>query len=134
MPHLIIEYSANLESDIDVKDLVRVLHEGAVAIEALPTGGIRTRAVRRDTFLVADGDSSNAFVNVILRIAKGRPLEVQKETGQRLFGVLTDYLQDVYDRRPLALSFEIQEINPETRWNQGNVRDYMARRAASKPT
>ncbi len=132
MPHLIIEYSANLESDIDIKGLVRTLHECAVSIDALPTGGIRTRAARRDTFMVADGDPSNGFVNVILRIAKGRSLEVQKVTGQTLFGVLTDYVQEVYDRRPLALSFEIQEINPDTRWNQGNLRDYMAQRAAGK--
>ncbi len=132
MPHLIVEYSANLEADIDIKGLVRTLHESAVSIDALPTGGIRTRAARRDTFMVADGDPSNGFVNVILRIAEGRSVEVQKETGQLLFGVLADYVQEVYDRRPLALSFEVQEINPETRWNQGNVRDYMAQRAAKK--
>lgn len=134
MPHLIIEYSANVEPDIDIKGLVAALHEKAVSIDALPTGGIRVRAARRDTFMVADGDPSNGFINVVLRIAEGRPVELQKEIGQMLFGVLTDYVQEVYDRRPLALSFEIQEINPETRWNQGNLRDYMARRAASKST
>ena len=51
-----------------------------------------------------------------------------------LFGVLTDYVQEIYDRRPLSLSFEIQEINPEARWKQSNIRDYMARRAVSTST
>lgn len=134
MPHLIIEYSANLEPDIDIMGLVRALHETAVSIDALPTGGIRTRAARRDTFMVADGDPSNGFVNVILRIAKGRSVELQKETGQMLFDVLADYVQEIYDKRPLSLSFEVQEINPETRWKQSNIRDYMARRAVSKST
>ena len=81
MPHLIIEYSANLEPDIDIKGLVRALHERAVSIDALPTGGIRTRAARRDTFMVADGDPSNGFVNVILRIAKGRSVELRRRDG-----------------------------------------------------
>ena len=128
MPHLIIEYSANLEPDIDIEGLVRAMHEEAVSIEALPTGGIRTRAVRRDTFLVADGDPDNGFINVTLRIAKGRPMDVRQATGERLFGVLTDYVQEVYERRPMGLSFEIQQINPETRWKQGNIREYMERR------
>lgn len=132
MPHLIVEYSANIEPDVDIEGLVRALHEAAVSIDALPTGGIRVRAARREIFIVGDGDPDNGFVNVILRIAKGRSVEVQKETGQMLFGVLTDYVQDVYDSRPMALSFEIQEINPETRWNQGNIREYMARRAAAR--
>lgn len=128
MPHLIIEYSANLEAQLDIDGLVRAMHEEAVSIDALPTGGIRTRAARRETFLVADGDPDNGFINVTLRIAEGRPMDVRRETGERLFGVLTDYVQEVYDRRPLGLSFEIQEIKPETRWKQGNIREYMERR------
>jgi len=129
MPHLIIEYSANIEPNIDVNGLVQALHETAVSIDALPTGGIRTRAVRRETFIVADGDPSNGFVNVVLRISEGRSVELRKEVGQTLLSTLTAYVQEDYDRRPMSLSLEIQEINPETRWNQGNIREYMARRA-----
>ncbi|NNC78150.1 MAG: 5-carboxymethyl-2-hydroxymuconate isomerase [Woeseiaceae bacterium] len=132
MPHIIVEYSANLESDIDFEGLVAALHEKAVSIDALPTGGLRVRAARRDLFKVGDGDPDNGFINVLLRIAKGRPVELQKEVGQMLFGVVTDYVRKVYDRRAMALSFEIQEINPETRWNQGNIREYIAERAAGK--
>ena len=129
MPHLIVEYSANLEPDLNIKSLIQALHECAVSMEALQTGGIRVRAARRDQFMVGDGDPSNGFVNIVLRIAKGRPIELQKEIGQTLFAVLTEHVQKIYDRRPMSLSFEIQEINPETRWNQGNIRDYMALRA-----
>ena len=126
MPHLIVEYSANLEPDLNIKSLIQALHECAVSMEALPTGGIRVRAARRDEFMVGDGDPSNGFVNIVLRIAKGRSIELRKEIGQTLFAVLTENVQEIYDRRPMSLSFEIQEINPETRWNQGNIRDYMA--------
>lgn len=128
MPHQIIEYSANLESDIDFVKLVRAMHETAVTIDALPTGGIRTRAARRDNHLIADGHPDNGFINVTLRIAKGRPLEVRQAAGEKMFGTLKDFVQEVYDRRPLALSFEIQEIEPDTRWKQGNIRAYMEKR------
>lgn len=129
MPHQIIEYSGNLDADLDIEELVRALHETAVSIDALPTGGIRTRAVRREHFRIADGHADNAFINVTLRIAKGRTAEQKQEAGSKLFSALTRFVEGVYDARPMALSLEIQEIDPEMRWRQGNIRDYMARRA-----
>lgn len=129
MPHQVIEYSKNLEADLDIEDLVRTLHETAAAIDALPVGGIRTRAVRRDHYRIADGHADNAFINVTLRIAEGRTAEEKRGAGERLFSALLRYVDTVYGSRPLALSFEIQEIDPECRWKQSNIRDYMARRA-----
>jgi 5-carboxymethyl-2-hydroxymuconate isomerase len=129
MPHQIIEYSANLDDSLDIDGLVRALHETAVSIDALPTGGIRTRAARREVFRIADGHPDNTFINVTLRIAEGRPLDVQKATGQKLFDELNRYVAEIYQNRPIALSFEIQEINPDTRWKKSNIRDYMASRS-----
>ena len=129
MPHQIIEYSANLDSDIDIDELIRVLHETAVGIDSLPSGGIRTRAVRREHFRIADGHPDNSFISVTLRIAKGRTAEQKKDAGEKLFGALQRFVETIYEARPMALSFEIQEIDPETRWKQGNIRNYMAKRA-----
>ncbi|HNP64591.1 MAG TPA: 5-carboxymethyl-2-hydroxymuconate Delta-isomerase [Woeseiaceae bacterium] len=129
MPHLIIEYSANLEADLDIRKLVRAMHETAVTIDALPTAGIRTRAVRRDNVMIADGHPDNGFINMTLRIAQGRTIEEQKAAGEKLFGSLKGFISEVYARRPIALSFEIQEIDTEKRWKHGNIRDYLAKRA-----
>jgi 5-carboxymethyl-2-hydroxymuconate isomerase len=129
MPHQVIEYSANLDDSLDIDGLVGALHETAVSIDALPTAGIRTRAARREVFRIADGHPDNTFINVTLRIAEGRPLDVQKATGQKLFDELNRYVAEIYKSRPIALSFEIQEIKPDTRWKQSNIRDYMASRS-----
>ncbi|MDH4066138.1 MAG: 5-carboxymethyl-2-hydroxymuconate Delta-isomerase, partial [Acidobacteriota bacterium] len=40
MPHLTIEYSANLEPDVAVQDLVDALHRAAVETGVFPLGGI----------------------------------------------------------------------------------------------
>lgn len=130
MPHQIIEYSANLDADIAIDALVRAMHDAAVNLDSLPTAGIRTRAARREHFVVADGHPDNAFINVTLRIAEGRTPEQKRQAGEALFSTLTTFVDDVYRRRPLALSFEIQQIDPETRWKAGNIRDFMARRAS----
>lgn len=128
MPHQIIEYSANLESRLDVDELVRVMHQTAAGIAVLPVGGLRTRAVARTRFLIADGHPDNAFVNVVLRIAPGRSFEERKAAGAELFEALCDCLAPAYETSPLAISFEIQEIDADLRWKQNNLRDYMAQR------
>ena len=132
MPHLIIEYSANLEADIDVDALVVTMHETAVDIDVLPVGGIRTRTARRDNVRVADGHPDNGFINVTLRIARGRTEKEQRATGERLFAALKDFVASVFEERPLSLSFEIQEIDPAVRWKHSNIRAFMAARAEGR--
>ena len=68
MPHQIIEYSANLESRMDIQGLVDGLHDNAMGIEGLPLGGLRTRAARRENYQVADQHPDNAFVHMILKL------------------------------------------------------------------
>ena len=128
MPHQIIEYSANLGERIDIDALVRVLHDAAGALDALPVGGLRTRAVAREHYRIADGHPDNAFINVMLRIAPGRAFDVRKAAGDTLFRALCDFLEPTYAASPLAISYEIQEIDAELRWKQNNLRDYMAER------
>lgn len=127
MPHQIIEYSANLDADMDIDALVAAMHNMAVEIDALPIGGIRTRAARRDHYRISDSHPDNTFINVTLRIAP-RPLEVKKDAGERLFQTLRDFIEPVFNKRPMALSLEIQEIEPETRWKHSNIREYLAKR------
>jgi len=129
MPHQIIEYSANLESRIDVPALVDSLHKVAMEIDALPIGGLRTRAARRELYQVADQHPDNAFVHVILKLGHGRPRETQKVVGEALFAALCDLLEPVSDSSPIAISFEIVEIDRELTWKKNNLREHMARRA-----
>ncbi len=128
MPHQIIEYSANLEPTLRLSELIATLHETAASVEAFPLAGLRTRAVRRDHYKIADDHPKNGFVHVVLRIAHGRPLEVQQDAGNRIFEALCDHLEPIYSKSPLAISFEMQEINPDLRWKQNNLREYLAKR------
>jgi 5-carboxymethyl-2-hydroxymuconate isomerase len=128
MPHQIIEYSANLESRIDMEFVVDALHETAMAIEGLPVGGLRTRAAKRETYQVADRHPDNAFVHLVLKLGHGRSAEKRREFGEALFASLCELLEPVSSTSPLAISFEIQEIHPELTWKKNNLRDYIARR------
>ncbi len=130
MPHQIIEYSANLEPTLRLSELIATLHEAAASVEAFPLAGLRTRAVRRDHYRIADDHPENGYVHVVLRIAHGRPLDVQQAAGSRIFEALCGHLEPIYSKSPLAISFEMQEINPDLRWKQNNLREYLNKRRA----
>lgn len=123
MPHLIVEYSANLEDDVDIGALLGALHAAAIKTGVFPLGGCRTRAARRDHYVVADDSPRNAFVHVIARIGAGRDVATKQAAGGQIFETLTDQLSGVYDRRPIGISFEIVEIDPDCTWKKNNLHE-----------
>ncbi|MGR8918202.1 MAG: 5-carboxymethyl-2-hydroxymuconate Delta-isomerase [Gammaproteobacteria bacterium] len=131
MPHLIIEYSANLERDLELPALITSLHETVASIDAFPLAGLRTRAARREHYRIADGHPDNSFVHLSLAIGHGRPPEVRETAGAAIFAALKTALEPVSAKRPLAISFEIRELDPVTSYKAGNIRDYLARRDTS---
>ena len=128
MLHQIIEYSANLESRIDIQELVNSVHEIAAGIDVFPLGGLRTRAVRRDHYRIADGHRDNSFLHLTWKLGTGRSEEVRKAAGDLMIEKLCGLLEEVYADSPLAISFEIQEIHPVLTYKKNNLRDYMANR------
>ena len=129
MPHQIIEYSANLESRMDLQALVDGLHQVAMDTDGLPVGGLRTRAARRDQYQIADRHPDNAFVHLILKLGYGRTLEVKNAFGEIIFATLCKLLEPVSTTSPISISFEIQEIDPDLTWKKNNLREYMTARA-----
>jgi 5-oxopent-3-ene-1,2,5-tricarboxylate decarboxylase/2-hydroxyhepta-2,4-diene-1,7-dioate isomerase len=134
VPHQIVEYSSNLESQVDIAAMIRLLHETVAGIDAFPRAALRTRVARRDQYCIADHHPDNAFVHVLLRIAAGRSPEVKKAAGDQIFQVLCDYLAPVQATTPLGISFEIQEIDPVFRWKKNNLPAWLEKRAATNPT
>lgn len=120
-----------MEDRINIRRLVDILHTAAVGLEALPRAGVHTRAVRRDLYRIADGHVENTFVHVTLRLAAGRSHEAKAAVGEQLFTALKKHVEPSDDSFPVALSLEIQEIDPVTRWKDGNIRAHLKRRAAS---
>jgi len=111
MPHIIAEYSANLEDRLDVAGLVADLHQAAVDSAIAELVAIRTRAVRREHFRVADGDPANGFVHIVARLRVGRDEAQRKKLGQLLFDAADKRLAPVYSAHPIALTVEIHEID-----------------------
>ncbi len=121
MPHLTAEYSSNLEPELDVPKLLKTLHDAALETGIFELGALRTRAERREHYLIADGDPEHGFVHVTLRLRSGRDLGTLQRCGEAVFAALTEALAPIYERRGLGVSFEIQEIHPELSFKQNNL-------------
>ena len=132
MPHLIVEYSVNLDGDLAMREVIDALHAAALETGVFPIGGVRVRASRRDIYKVADGHPDNAFIHVVARIGVGRTPEVRAKAAETIFERLKAVTADVYARRPLGLSFEIVEIDPVGSLKHNNLHEAVAARAGKK--
>lgn len=130
MPHLNIEYSANLADELDVQGLVDRIHETALSTGIFPLGGVRTRAEPRCYYRIANGDPSAGYIHMIVRIGHGRDFEVRRSAGDRIFEALCDFTTSLYASRPLALSFELHEIPPDMAWRKNNIHELLKRNAS----
>jgi 5-carboxymethyl-2-hydroxymuconate isomerase len=128
VPHLIIEYSSNVESRLDLDRLMDRLHRAALDSGVFPLGGLRIRAHGVEHYRIADGHPDNGFVHVTALIGHGRPLDVRQRAGEQLFAVLTDHLEALYRQSPLAISFNIQEFHPELNYKKNNLHEYVVAR------
>jgi 5-carboxymethyl-2-hydroxymuconate isomerase len=88
MPQIVVEYTDNL--NVDIQPLLARLTEEVVATGAISLKGVKSRAVKRTEYRIADGDPGYAFVHVGLLIREGRPVEVQKEATQRVMKALKE--------------------------------------------
>ena len=108
MPHLILEYTDNLE--FDAQPLLARLHSELVATGAINLKGLKSRAVRHTEYRIADGNPEYAFVHVNLLIREGRPDEVQKDASQRILSVLKDAFGGRFENGYLSFSVDIKEM------------------------
>ena len=84
MPHLIVEYSANLDNPIDVQALLDALHQAMIESG---TGAARRHPHPRrapEHYRIADRKPDNAFVHIIVRMGEGRPKEAYQKAAEML--------------------------------------------------
>ena len=123
MPHFTLEYSANLDSRVDMGKVVETVRKAAVETGIFPLGGIRVRAVRCEHFAIADGNPDLGFLAMVLRLGEGRDLATRKKAGEHVFRALSDHLGPVFAAGKFALSFDIQINDKEMSWKRNNIHE-----------
>lgn len=130
MPHVIVEYSSNLESQVDIPGLVRRVHEAALSTGVFELAAVRTRAEPRTCYVIADGHDDNSFVAVVVRIAPGRDDETRHRLGSAIFDAVCNYLQKIEQTEPIVISLEVQQVDPAATFRRNNLPSFLKNRAA----
>ena len=133
MPHLTIEYSANLRAAGDVPGLLPklaqcLLEQRADGKPVYPTGGVRVRAYEAADYCVADGSPDAGFVHATLKIGKGRQRETVRATGDALFAIMKAHFAPVLERQGLALSLYLDEADEAGSWKHNNLHERLKRK------
>lgn len=125
MPHIIIDYSPNLETRLDVAGLCRVLRDAAVATGILPLAGIRVRATACSHVVIADGNPDHAFLDISLRLRAGRSQTDKERATAAIFAAAEAYCADVLATSSFMLSFEMRDIDASLSPKISSIRRYL---------
>ncbi len=128
MPHIQIDYSANLEPRLDLAGLCRALRDAAVETGVLPLAGIRVRATACTHAVIADGNPDHAFLDISLRLRGGRTPEAKAKATAHIFATAESFCADVLATSSFMLSFEMRDIDPDLSPKTSSIRRYLGQR------
>lgn len=116
MPHLRIDYTANLDPNVDMPGLCNAL-AGAMATLAdvagnpvFPLAGTRVLAYPAPCHTVGAGQPENSFMYLNLRVTPGRSPETVQMAGDALLAVVREHIDHAGLKAPLAITLHIDEL------------------------
>lgn len=125
MPHLMVDYSANMEDRVDMAAFCDQLRRAAIETGLFPMPGIRVRAFRATHVSIADGDPAHGYVDISIRLRAGRPDAAKQAATQAIFDAARAFLAPALAEHPIALSVEMRDIDPDLSPRTGTIRDHL---------
>jgi 5-carboxymethyl-2-hydroxymuconate isomerase len=115
MPHVVLQYTANLETEVDMPALCREI--AAVLVEQkdeaggplFPIGGTRVLAYPASVYAVADGKADYSFCYINIRIAGGRSEAAKKRAGDAVLAKAQARFAAAFDRKHIGVTIQIDE-------------------------
>lgn len=121
MPHLTIEYSANIEVGVDMPAFCAAMRDAMVETGIFPLGGIRVRAFPCHTYVIADGAGDYGYMHMICRVGAGRDQATRLAAAEHLYAVAEAVLKPCLGDRPFALSLDLDELHAVTSLKRYNT-------------
>jgi 5-carboxymethyl-2-hydroxymuconate isomerase len=113
MPHVVIQYTPNVEAD-----LAALCHELAAVLIAqkdenggqlFPIGGTRVLAYPATHYAVADGKQDYAFVYINARIAEGRSDGAKEAAGAAMMEAVKARFAPLLEKKLIGITLQIDE-------------------------
>jgi len=137
MPHLTLDYTANLDADADMGGLCTALAATLAALRhdeggpLFPLAGTRVMARPAPHFAVADGRPARAFLYLNLLVTPGRSAAMIERAGQALLACCKAHLAPVFEAHAVGLTLHISEAMPLYEGKHNNLAAHLAADAAA---
>jgi 5-carboxymethyl-2-hydroxymuconate isomerase len=115
MPHIVIFYTRDIETETDMTALCSALARALPTVKdergqgVFPVGGTRVLAYPAAHHAVADASGHHAFCWINMRMGRGRSAAVHQAAGQALTEAAKAHFAPLLARRPLGLTLQIDE-------------------------
>jgi 5-carboxymethyl-2-hydroxymuconate isomerase len=113
MPHVVIQYTPNIESDMGglCRELLAVLiaQKDEDGQQLFPIGGTRVLAYPAQHYAVADGKQDYAFVYINARIAAGRSAQARQAAGDAMLACIQAHFASLFAKRLIGITLQIDE-------------------------
>jgi 5-carboxymethyl-2-hydroxymuconate isomerase len=115
MPHVVLQYTANLEPEVDMPALCREIGSALIALRdesggpLFPVGGTRVLAYPAQVFSVADGQGDYGFCYINIRIAGGRSAAKKKEAGDAVLARAQAAFASAFAAGHVGVTIQIDE-------------------------
>jgi len=125
MPHIMIDYSPNLEGRLDIGGLCLTLRDAAAETGLFPRAGIRVRATAATHVVIADGNPDHAFLDISVRLRAGRAPADKRRATAAIFAAAEASCADVLAQSSFMLSFEMRDIDADLSPKASSIRRYL---------
>lgn len=110
MPHLTLEYSSNLNEEINYQELFHQLHQVLNEVGNISLGNFKSRAIRREQFVVGHGNIEDAFVHLEMRLLEGKSATLKEVLGQECMLILKEYFKVQLTEFALQITVDIVDM------------------------
>ena len=114
MPHLTLEYTANLSGTPPTAEMFLDIHRVLASVAGIHPENCKSRWRKVEEWVVGYGDSRSAFVHLDIRFLEGRPQEIQQALGEGILGILTNHFRPDRGEVDLQITVEVREIRKAT--------------------
>ncbi|MDB5477686.1 MAG: 5-carboxymethyl-2-hydroxymuconate isomerase [Alphaproteobacteria bacterium] len=109
MPHAIIEYSANLASEMQAQDISALVHRTSIESGLFGPENLKTRSYKAEDFHVGTKGSEGSFMHIRIYMLEGRSNEQKKELSEKLVSAVANAIPAIGQ-----LSVDIRDMNRTT--------------------
>lgn len=109
MPHLILEYSDNIDSTVKSAELLKRGHAVMIASGLFTASDIKTRAYKVEQYLVGEKRAEGSFLHASVKLLAGRTPEQRLALSAPLFDLFSAALPE-----STSVTVDIIEMTRET--------------------